>query len=147
MGESESRGKRRKKEIEREKGRGGKHTHTHMHTDTHPSTHARTHAPLALSLSLSLSLSLTWLCSPVVRLLASWLRSRVQYPEGCLQAHPVVLTICGTSCIVTTKCRPVGQGGFESKRVAPEEGSPACSGGPPYHVGAVNTRGGAWSND
>ena len=52
------------------------------------------------------------------------------------QEHPVVLTIWGTSCIATTKCRPVGQGGFGSKRVAPEEGSPARSGGPPYHVGA-----------
>ena len=37
----------------------------------------------------------------------------------------MVLTICGASYIVTTKCRPVvnGQGGFGSKRVAPEEGS------------------------
>ena len=85
----------------------------------------------------------------VAQWLNCWLRAVEvpgSIPGGCFQEHPVVLTICGTSCIVTTKCRPVGQGGFGSKRVAPEEGSPSCSGGPPNHGGAEK-RVEAWSND
>ena len=79
------------------------------------------------SLSLSLSLSQP---GCVTQWLNCWLRAVEvpgSIPGGCFQEHPVVLTICGTSYIVTTKCRPVGQGGFGSKRVAPEEGSPSCS--------------------